>query len=91
MKQEFFVNFRGVVSVRKGKERLVHGDSYGLGIWIKKAENRRILYFTGSDPGVSFISLFNRTRGENITLLSNYGDNVWTLGDNILRILWEAR
>ena len=59
-------------------------DSYGLGIWMKPEENGYIPYFTGSDPGVSFISLFDRERMLNVTLLSNYGDNVWALSRNIL-------
>ncbi|MDW2799783.1 serine hydrolase domain-containing protein [Clostridium boliviensis] len=52
---------------------------YGYGIWLKKAGNNYNPYFQGCDPGVSFISSFDREKQILITLVSNYGDNVWKL------------
>lgn len=55
------------------------GSYYGYGIWIHKDKNtlENILYFQGQDPGVSFISEFNPVKNVQITLVSNFGDNVW--------------
>ncbi len=55
------------------------GSYYGYGIWIHKDNNtlENILYFQGQDPGVSFISEFNPMNNIQITLVSNFGDNVW--------------
>ncbi len=68
------------------------GDSYGLGIWLRKApdsEERYIPYFTGSDPGASFISSHDPKDGSTATLFSNRGDNVceleWKLREAIAR------
>ena len=61
-------------------------DSYGLGIWMQKKPDGYVPYFTGSDPGVSFISLYNRKTHENRTLVSNYGDNVWVLAEQLEEI-----
>lgn len=58
-------------------------DSYGLGMWMKKKPDGYIPYFTGSDPGVSFISLYDREKRESRTLVSNDGDNVWALEEKI--------
>ena len=58
------------------------GDSYGLGIWLRKApdsEERYIPWFTGSDPGATFISSYDPKDGSIATLFSNRGDNVWEL------------
>jgi CubicO group peptidase (beta-lactamase class C family) len=55
------------------------GSYYGYGIWIHKDKDtlENILYFQGQDPGVSFISEFNPVKNVQITLVSNFGDNVW--------------
>lgn len=52
---------------------------YGYGIWLKKAENDFNPYFQGCDPGVSFNSAFDKKSQILVTLVSNYGDNVWKL------------
>lgn len=55
-------------------------DNYGYGIWLNKESTQNILpYFTGCDPGVSFISTYNTQENVNITIISNYGDNVWRI------------
>lgn len=54
------------------------GACYGYGIWINNKDSRdKILYFQGQDPGVSFISEYHPQSSVQITLVSNYGDNVW--------------
>lgn len=55
------------------------GDSYGYGLWIHKDKNTQesFLYFQGQDPGVSFVSEYLPKENVQITLVSNYGDNVW--------------
>ncbi|MBE5979709.1 MAG: serine hydrolase [Paenibacillaceae bacterium] len=52
---------------------------YGYGIWLKKAGNDFNPYFQGCDPGVSFKSAFDKNSQLLITIVSNYGDNVWKL------------
>jgi CubicO group peptidase (beta-lactamase class C family) len=52
---------------------------YGYGIWLKKAGNDFNPYFQGCDPGVSFNSAFDKKSQFLITIVSNYGDNVWKL------------
>ncbi|WP_277409314.1 serine hydrolase domain-containing protein [Lacrimispora xylanisolvens] len=52
---------------------------YGYGIWLKKAGNNFNPYFQGCDPGVSFKSAYDKKSQFLITLVSNYGDNVWKL------------
>lgn len=59
---------------------------YGYGIWLKKAGNNYNPYFQGCDPGVSFISSFDREKQILVTLVSNYGDNVWKLKRKIEEI-----
>lgn len=55
-------------------------DNYGYGIWLNQESTQNILpYFTGCDPGVSFISTYNTQENVNITIISNYGDNVWRI------------
>ncbi|PKM64745.1 MAG: serine hydrolase [Firmicutes bacterium HGW-Firmicutes-20] len=55
------------------------GSCYGYGIWIRKGNENssNIYYFQGFDPGVSFISEFDPNNKLQITLVSNFGDNVW--------------
>lgn len=56
---------------------------YGYGVWIKKIDNNNSPYFQGCDPGVSFISVYEPNEKIVITLVSNYGDNVWKIIRNI--------
>lgn len=57
---------------------------YGYGIWLGKIEdNTYIPYFQGCDPGVSFISSYDTVNDTGITVLSNFGNNVWELKRNI--------
>lgn len=59
-------------------------DNYGYGIWLDKRSEENILpYFTGCDPGVSFISTYNRKKALSITITSNFGNDVWKILDEI--------
>mgnify|MGYP000874974502 CR=1 FL=1 len=51
-------------------------DDYGYGIWLK---NETLPYFTGKDPGVSFISAYELEKGILVTIVSNFEDNVWKM------------
>lgn len=54
-------------------------EYYGYGIWLNKSEAGYMPYFQGCDPGVSFLSSYDREKDILITLVSNFGDNVWKL------------
>ncbi len=60
-------------------------ECYGFGIWLRKEEDFFIPYFEGCDPGVSFISSYNREKNLLIILVSNFGDNVWKIWREILK------
>ena len=60
-------------------------DYYGYGLWLKKNDTGFHPYFQGCDPGVSFISSYNLEKKLMIVLVSNYGDNVWKLLNNITK------
>lgn len=59
-------------------------NCYGWGIWRDGNDGHHI---EGCDPGVSFISYQDARENLRITLVSNYGDNVWSLMREIRRIL----
>lgn len=62
--------------------------NYGYGIWLKQFDdNIYFPYFEGEDPGVSFISFYDIKRDINITLVSNFGCDVWELIADILNKL----
>ncbi|MFW6262458.1 MAG: serine hydrolase domain-containing protein [Thermotogota bacterium] len=56
---------------------------YGYGFWLDKKEDGFIVHFEGCDPGVSFYSAYDREKDLMITLVSNFGDNVWKLYEKI--------
>lgn len=60
-------------------------DYYGYGIWLEKTKDGTLEpWFTGSDPGVSFLSSYDRRKDINITIISNTGNNVWDMKLKIL-------
>ena len=60
-------------------------EDYGYGMWLKRAETEKLTpYFQGSDPGVSFVSLYDIENEILITIVSNFGNNVWKFRNNIL-------
>ena len=60
---------------------------YGYGIWLEKEGDALIPYFQGSDSGVSFVSRCDPAKKQLITLVSNFGDNVWALQKKIVECL----
>lgn len=63
-------------------------DNYGFGIWLAKDRTDNSLpYFTGSDPGVSFISSYDLNARRLITIVSNFENNVWKLHGRILEAM----
>ena len=64
-----------MLSIQSGN---VEDGWYGYGVWLRLEEDGSLSpYFQGSDPGVSFISMYQRVEKLLITLVSNYEDNVW--------------
>lgn len=59
-------------------------DPYGFGLWLKRRKDSLLPYFTGCDPGVSFISVRDPAHRLDVTAVSNFGDNVWALADALL-------
>lgn len=54
-------------------------DHYGYGFWIAQKDHYAFPYMQGHDPGISFISSYNRSLNLQITIMSNLEQNVWTL------------
>jgi CubicO group peptidase (beta-lactamase class C family) len=77
--------FSGKVVSRETLSQMVspqaEGGEYGYGFWLR--EDDKTPYFQGSDPGVSFLSSCDEKSGVTITLMSNFGDNVWKLNKGI--------
>lgn len=64
-------------------------DDYGYGIWFNKTIGDNSLpYFTGSDPGVSFVSCYKLDKDILITIVSNFEDNVWRVIGELKRIMF---
>jgi hypothetical protein len=60
-------------------------DYYGYGIWLEKTKDGTFEpWFQGCDPGVSFLSSYDRNRKINITIISNTGNDVWELRHDII-------
>ena len=60
-------------------------DYYGYGVWLDKTkENTFSPYFQGCDPGVAFISSYDMEAKINITIVSNFGCDVWKLRKAII-------
>ncbi|MDR1803150.1 MAG: beta-lactamase family protein [Treponema sp.] len=64
-------------------------DYYGYGIWLEKTKEGTLEpWFQGCDPGVSFLSSYDRNQKISITIISNTGNDVWKLQRDIIsRIL----
>lgn len=60
------------------------GESYGLGIWLAETSRGIIPYFEGCDPGVSFISGYDRDAGRLLVLVSNTGHDVWSVWRRVM-------
>jgi len=55
----------------------VENGEYGYGFWLG-GDNNDLPYFQGYDPGVSFISSYDKN-SLFICIISNYGDDVWKI------------
>jgi hypothetical protein len=61
---------------------------YGYGMWLDKSEDGSFVpYFQGCDPGVSYISGYDIESNLIVTIVSNFGCNVWRLRRNILKAI----
>lgn len=60
------------------------GHGYGLGVWL---DEQNFPFFTGEDPGVTFISWCNTKEDRLITIISNYQDNIFALFNEIKKII----
>ncbi len=62
----------------------VDENCYGYGIWLDEKEDGLYSYhFEGCDPGVSFFTSYDQQEDLLITLVSNFGCNVWQLYRNV--------
>lgn len=67
-----------------------YDDNYGYGIWLNKnSKDNSLPYFTGCDPGVSFISAYKLDENILITIVSNFGDDVWKIMSDIQSQLFK--
>ena len=65
-----------------------HNEMYGYGVWFRPDSKGYLHpYFMGYDPGVSFVSIFCIEKNVNITIVSNFSDDVWSLRNCILENL----
>lgn len=66
----------------------VKEEFYGYGVWLKSLEEGVYLPFVqGSDPGVSFISSFDKEKRRTMTFMSNFAQDVWALHGNFYKAL----
>jgi len=57
-----------------------NNNHYGYGIWLEKTKGVTLEpWFQGCDPGVSFLSFYDRSKEINITIVSNIGNDVWEM------------
>ena len=55
-------------------------SQYGYGVWLKNGGAQ--VQFEGCDPGVSFITRYDRDTGRMFAIASNYGDDVWKIAQS---------
>mgnify|MGYP001032563008 FL=1 len=65
-------------------------DYYGYGVWLKKEGQCYIPYFTGSDPGVSFMTSFDVQDQLIVTVVSNKEQNVWKIHNEIRKVMKQG-
>lgn len=66
----------------------VKEECYGHGIWLDKKDDGNFAYhFEGCDPGVSFYSSYDPQQDLRMTLVSNFGSDVWELSEHIVDII----
>ena len=63
------------------------GDAhYGLGFWLNDRGNGYIPSLEGCDPGVCFMSEYDPSTQTVATAVSNYGDNIWAVHDELRKL-----
>ena len=63
-------------------------DYYGYGIWLEKTNEGTLEpWFQGCDPGVSFLSSYDRNQKINITITSNTGNDIWAIWRDIISMM----
>lgn len=63
---------------------------YGYGVWIiDNPSGKDYVYMQGCDPGVGAIAEFNPNNGMISIIVSNYGDNVWSLMRKVRKCFYE--
>lgn len=64
----------------------VEEKCYGYGIWLDYfGDNLFSYHIEGSDPGICFLSSYVKQQDLVVTLISNFGCNVWQIYENIMR------
>lgn len=58
-------------------------EEYGLGFWLKKRGDGFTPALEGCDPGVCFMSEYIPELQISITAVSNYGDDIWKVYDEL--------
>lgn len=88
------LNNKLIKSELKDKMLTVHttcdyDDNYGYGIWINnEIKDNTLPYFTGGDPGVSFVSFYKLDEDVLVTIVSNFGDDVWRVMGELKKTLF---
>ncbi|MCL1925140.1 MAG: beta-lactamase family protein [Defluviitaleaceae bacterium] len=64
---------------------------YGYGFWLGEAEDEKgaaykVPYMQGYESGTSFISSYDFKKGLNVTIISNYTDDIWELHSKLREI-----
>jgi CubicO group peptidase (beta-lactamase class C family) len=73
-----------MLSVQSTDER----SCYGYGVWFHKMEDNVLTpFFQGCDPGVCFVSSYDTINNIGITVVSNFGCNVWKLRRTLFDIV----
>ncbi|GAB2575519.1 serine hydrolase domain-containing protein [Gracilibacillus alcaliphilus] len=68
----------------------VKEECYGYGIWLDKKDDGTFRYhIEGCDPGISFYSSYDKQQDVRITLVSNFGSDVWKLHEHIVELFKE--
>jgi len=66
---------------------------YGYGVWLQEQseDDEYLPFIQGSQPGISFISSFDRLKGRSITLISNFASDVLSLHGQLYSLLEQER
>ena len=69
-----------MISKQSGNDEDPEEGYYGYGLWIiDNPHGKDYAYMQGLDPGVSAMAEYNPNNGMISIMVSNYGDNVWSM------------